>query len=264
MASKIPKKTAEDVLLLSRNACCICCRRYVVVIHHIDMSNANHEIENLAVLCLICHSHAHQKGGSGRELTPDLVKKFRDDWIGKVSSIGKRDSEMFETMQIGDEGVSQRDEQPKSKPSDFTKINRHPLTFIESLPEFNATMQAKAQANRDTGITRKMLQASYDYIDALVEIVVTLSNSYSKEHLGNQSAHEYFSEFVSSRFKFHSFIAEPEGPEMRGRDVRFFVAFNVEADLDQTVVDMVDALVGDEKSFDFCSWKKRWRGDSGE
>ena len=104
-----------------------------------------------------------------------------------------------------------------------------------------------------------MVQAYHDYIDSITGILVTLSNYYSTKQFGNHSPQEYFSEIISSRFRWHRTIAEPHGPGTGGTIVSLIVGGNVMADLEKMVEDMVCALIGYDDSFDWCSWVKRWR-----
>jgi len=89
---KLPPEETK-VLFKNRYCCCICgynSKGKDVIIHHIDGNPNNTTQENLAVLCLDHASQADaglRKGklGSGRKLTPELVKKFKKDWEERVS-----------------------------------------------------------------------------------------------------------------------------------------------------------------------------------
>ena len=91
MSSKSRKKLSqtqkEAILFDSDFSCCICRNRNKPIqIHHIDENPANNQMDNLAVLCLEDHDKATIKGGLGCQMTPGLVKKFRDEWLEIVSS----------------------------------------------------------------------------------------------------------------------------------------------------------------------------------
>lgn len=77
----IPPEIADEVLFLSNRTCCICRENNKPIqIHHIDEDPSNNKIENLAVLCTICHDFTQVKGGFGRKLNAGQDKLYRDEW----------------------------------------------------------------------------------------------------------------------------------------------------------------------------------------
>jgi hypothetical protein len=77
----IPAELSARVLFASDRCCCICRDdNPKVQIHHIDGDPSNNAYENLAVICLNCHSDAHSKGVCVRNLTPDLIRLYNDSW----------------------------------------------------------------------------------------------------------------------------------------------------------------------------------------
>lgn len=82
---RIPKKTETEVLFLSRHICCLCRdKNKDVQVHHIDEYNSNNEIENLAVLCLDCHSKVTGTRGLGKQYSPLEVKRYKREWENVV------------------------------------------------------------------------------------------------------------------------------------------------------------------------------------
>ena len=252
---RIPQHIHTKVMYVSHNTCCVCAEMGVgkrVQIHHIDGDRSNNAFENLAVLCLECHDKTQWKGGFAQQLTPALVTEYNNNWRDRVCKRRNTHDERVANL---------------SRQSEFSNSNllghrdlRIPLVaFINSLPELKATLLDQAQPEWDTGTTATMVQASYDYIDSFVAIMVTLSSYYSTDLFGNQSPEEYFSEIVSSRRQWHRAIAEPEGPGTRGTMVSLDVASSVQTEVEIMVEDMVKALVPYDNSFDFPSWSKRWR-----
>jgi len=59
--------------------------KHKVQIHHIDEDPANNAWDNLAVICLHCHSEAHTNGAFVRNLTPELVRLYNTSWRSIVS-----------------------------------------------------------------------------------------------------------------------------------------------------------------------------------
>lgn len=79
--TQIPKDIANLTLFLSDRTCCVCrVPRRAIQIHHLDGNNDNHELDNLAVLCLQCHDETQIKGGFGRKLNSELIKLYRNEF----------------------------------------------------------------------------------------------------------------------------------------------------------------------------------------
>lgn len=260
ISTPIPSVLAADVMFSSDRTCCVCRERgKSLQIHHIDEDQSNNVFENLSVLCLECHNHTQLKGGFGRKLNAHIVTKYRDEWIETVKLRRNLADEMAVKRLVGEISLSQQIETSPQPVIQHTQLKDPPMDYINSLPEFKAALLRQAQPKWDTGVTAKMVQANYDYIDSLNGILVTLAGYYSPEQLVNQSAQEYFSEIISSRFHWHRTIAEPHGPGTGGTMVNVTCSGGVMDDVEKMVEDMVMALVGDDDSFDWIGWSNRWR-----
>jgi mannose-6-phosphate isomerase-like protein (cupin superfamily) len=81
----IPRSIAAQVLFHADRTCCVCREhRRSLQIHHVDGDPRNHAVENLAALCLDCHTETQKKGGFYRRLDPVQVRLYRDDWLRRV------------------------------------------------------------------------------------------------------------------------------------------------------------------------------------
>jgi hypothetical protein len=81
----VPKEIAAKVLFYSDRRCCVCrVRNQSLQIHHIDNDRHNHGFENLAVLCLDCHTETQKTGGFYRRLDAAQVRLYRDEWLNMV------------------------------------------------------------------------------------------------------------------------------------------------------------------------------------
>jgi hypothetical protein len=81
----IPPPLSAQVLFQSNRTCCICREGgRPIQIHHVDEDPSNSSIDNLAVLCTVCHNDTQIRGGFGRKLDANQVVLFRDDWIKAV------------------------------------------------------------------------------------------------------------------------------------------------------------------------------------
>ncbi|MGA2032874.1 MAG: HNH endonuclease signature motif containing protein [Thermoguttaceae bacterium] len=77
----IPDHLAAEVMFASDRTCCVCrMEKHKVQIHHIDEDPSNNTLENLAVICLHCHSDAHTTGAFARNLTPELIRLYNSSW----------------------------------------------------------------------------------------------------------------------------------------------------------------------------------------
>jgi mannose-6-phosphate isomerase-like protein (cupin superfamily) len=81
----IPRSIAAQVLFHADRTCCVCReQRRSLQIHHVDGDSRNHAVENLAALCLDCHTETQKKGGFYRRLDAAQVRLYRDDWLRRV------------------------------------------------------------------------------------------------------------------------------------------------------------------------------------
>lgn len=259
---KITKTIKTDVLFSADRTCCIChVRGKAVQIHHIDENPSNNTFENLAVLCYECHDKTHIAGGFGQKLDAPLVTKYRDAWLKDVEHRRNLANEKAVEKEVGEFNTSQQMETKlQSHRVEQTKLKKPPIAYINSLPALKTALQQEVQPKRDTGITSEMVQASYDYIDALTGILVQLANYYSLEQFGNQSPQEFFSEIIASRFRWHYAGAEPHGFATGGKIVHVLCAGSVACDVEKMIEDMVWSLIGWNDAFDLRDWKNRWQG----
>ena len=217
LRTDIPTAVVAEVLFASDNTCCVCNERgRAVQIHHLDENPNNHEFANLAVLCLDCHNKTQARGGFGRKLTRDVVCRFRDEWLNRVSKRRRQIDKLVVERAVGPlmvaKTVDQKMDRVQSSPSPPQKA----LEYINSLPERKAELLKRAEPEWDSGVTARMVQASYDYIDALSGILSTLASYYPDGHFGNMEPRKFFSDQIAARFAWHRSHVEPEGPGTGG------------------------------------------------
>ncbi len=77
----IPDDLATKVMFDSDRTCCVCrLEKIKIQIHHVDSDPSNNSYNNLAVLCLNCHSEAHTNPAFSRRLGPDLILMYNKSW----------------------------------------------------------------------------------------------------------------------------------------------------------------------------------------
>jgi hypothetical protein len=78
---KIPEKITAKLIVENRRRCCICREpRRPIQIHHIDSNPSNNEMNNLAVLCIECHSNVSGNQGFGKSYSVEEVKLHKQSW----------------------------------------------------------------------------------------------------------------------------------------------------------------------------------------
>lgn len=248
-------------MFASDSTCCVCRERgKAVQLHHIDEDPSNNAPENIAVLCLECHNQTQTSGGLGRRLSDALVVKYRDEWLARV--VQRRDAadrEAVHNKMIGP-GAPPSEEPVETVPYSQERADGI-LAYVQSLPDLRAELRKRAQAGWDTGTTATMVQASYDYIDALQGVLVTLARFYPPGSFGD-NPHRFFSEVIASRFRWHRAHSEPHGPGTGGTIVNVTTSGNVVDDVEKMVEDMAESLVGYDDRIDWRGWPSRWRASA--
>lgn len=75
----------EEALFRADHTCCVCREKgKPVQVHHIDGNPSNNDPDNLAVVCLECHSRITGTGGLGRAYTPGEVRRYKRAWDHQV------------------------------------------------------------------------------------------------------------------------------------------------------------------------------------
>ncbi len=85
----IDSQTVFELLHKCRRTCCVCRKpNQPFIIHHIIpwAESHSHDIENLVVLCLGCHSEAHTKRELAQNLTRDQLRQHKAQWQRTVES----------------------------------------------------------------------------------------------------------------------------------------------------------------------------------
>ena len=81
----IPLTVEQEALFRGNHTCCVCRDAGKdVQIHHVDTNPANNGLDNLAVLCLNCHSRVTGSRGLGKAYTPGEVLKYKASWERQV------------------------------------------------------------------------------------------------------------------------------------------------------------------------------------
>jgi hypothetical protein len=258
----IPSEIAADTLFRQDHTCCVCREKgRPVQIHHMDDDPSNHTSENLAVLCLIDHEQTQIRGGFGRKLLAEEVRKYRDDWLRRVEFRRSEADKVAATSMAGLQLL------PATTLSEAARLEipseQALCAYVEGLPVTLGKAYERAQDLWDTGVTANMLQGNYDVIDVTEKIWSHLATWFPEKHFGNRPADQYFSEFVSQRFEWYRAVNEPGGVGTGGTIIGVMAGGSVRRDVEEAIEDTVRGLLSDVDQFSFRNWQKRWRGAAG-
>lgn len=251
----VSAELAAEIMFCSDRTCCACNERgKAVQIHHIDDDPANNSTDNLAVLCLECHNDTQVKGGFGRTLSKELVTTYRDQWLARVATRRREADERAVTLVTGSKVATQ-----KIQTLPYSEEREKAIrAYANTLPSYRKELEKKHQPEWDSGVTGRMVEASYDYVDDLRGVLIILANFYPPSVFGESDPHEFFSEVISSRYTWHRMHVEPYGPGTGGTIVNTLVAGNVISDVESMIEDMATSLVGYDDDFDWINWSRLW------
>ena len=246
-------------MLACHRTCCVCeVRGKPIQIHHLDEDPSNHLPENLAVLCLECHNETQIRGGFGRQLTPDVVKRYRDSLITRVAERKRKIDQILVEIAVR-KPIKAVDHDFGGTTGLEGKPARGALSYIWGLPDIRAELLEIAHSERYNDSTVGMMEATYDYIDALAAILINLGSYYSGKPSWRKHPRRFFSEQIAARFEWHRSHVEPDGPGAGGTIVNNTICRYVQEDVEKMVENMVASLVGYYDDFDWKEWEGLWR-----
>lgn len=253
----IPREVAAELQFASDHTCCVCRDRgRAVQIHHIDENPANNTIDNLSVLCLLCHNDTQIKGGFGRKLDANLVTQYRDDWHKRV--VIRRDkADELAALRMAGSVVVVPSTEPEAKalmiPADVALVS-----YVKSLPGTLANGYSIAQPQWDTGNTVEMVEGTHELIDLVEQMLSHLASWFPDNHFGGQPAPKYFSQYVATRFAWHRALAEPDGVGTSGTIVGPVASMAVLVDVQRAVEEIVCSLLWEHEDFSLKAWRDEW------
>jgi hypothetical protein len=239
----------------SDRTCCVCHERgKPIQIHHTNEDPSNNDPDNLSVLCFHCHDETQIKGGFGRKLDESQVKHYRDDWHQRVAARREAADKIALARESGLEQTSTAMPSRRDALPDPAKLSN----YIRILPAIRKDIYVRSQAKWDSGNTAEMNRGSYDVIDVLEQILVTLTTWYPPGHFGGRAPQDYINTITASRFSWHRAHLEPNGIGTGGRIIRTMAGGCVMDDLERMILDIVSSLAEHLKDFDFKRWKQEW------
>ena len=254
-------------------------------LHHIDGDHSNSVADNLAVLCLECHYQTQVSGGFSRHLDAAQVRHHRTDWLERVRR-RRDDADRLSTEVMA--SVSTATATPSTPTANATTLEASvveavgiiegastvlgvgraivppaiPLwDYVRTLPELKRRAYATARPEWDTGVTARMVEASYGVVDVMQDILANLATRYPEGHFETPDPRDYISQVISSRYRWHRYHHEPNGRGQDGTIVHPMVAGSVINDVERMIVEMVTSLTLDwssTRNYDFERWQNEW------
>ena len=252
MRTPIPDDISAEVMFQHDRTCCVCCEPgKAVQIHHIDENPTNHDLDNLAVLCLQHHEETQVRGGFGRKLRAPEIRRHREDWLRRVAMrrsdadkiILERTTAIPPTINAG----------PWSSPSDEALA-----TILNTLPDIYADIYKRAAPLLGSVLRNDMLRGLVMIMDVFEQSWLRLAAWFPPRHFGGIRADEYFNKFRFDRYDYHLAMWEPEGPGSGGREAAIYASMDTLEDLERDLVETVRKLGLKLESFDFDKWRDRW------
>lgn len=204
---------------------------------------------------MLCHHETLLQGGFGRTLNPDLVVRFRNDWVKRVSERRVKADGLAAARMAESPRAASASEEAKA----LSAPRKELAIYVRDLPGILAKSVALAAPGRESGVTQSMVQATDELTGVLVQILVHLASWFPKDHFDGQSASEYFSLYISNRAKWRRALAEPDGVGTGGTLVRITTAYGVFEDARAAVDDVVSALFVNQRGFDLPQWRMQWK-----
>lgn len=84
----IPPQVVNDLIFRAAATCCVCqTAEKPFIFHHIQAweEGGGHDYENLVLLCLEHHDHAHRKGGLAQQLSGETIRSLKAQWTDAVA-----------------------------------------------------------------------------------------------------------------------------------------------------------------------------------
>ena len=133
------------------------------------------------------------------------------------------------------------------------------LDYVKSLPSRRRAVYARARPEWDSGVTARMVNATYTINNSFVEILVALSSCYPRDSFGDLAAKGFWKEFVRSRYSIQRETLDKQGEA--GSIANVLATGRVMDDLEQMIAGIVNSITNRNNTFDYDSWYNDWSTD---
>jgi hypothetical protein len=252
----IPKEVAAELHYLSNATCCVCNKeRFSTQIHHIDGNPNNHVLENLALLCVQCHSDAHAHVPFARALSTEAIKKHREEWLKRVQ---KRRDEADKAASAGIESPLGTAERESFQHSDDPWLVS---SYLKRLPNIHRGQKLKAYPMEDHSCAVDLKAGYAEMEEFYITVLTELARFYPPKHFDPFHPETYFQRIARDRFSWHFIIQGPLGDWGTGSPAITYAGQETEAELSTMILEMVCSLVDAYpigKEINFGKWQAAW------
>ena len=131
-------------------------------------------------------------------------------------------------------------------------------SLIEQLPHRLSEAQKKGHKGWDSGNTGTMREATYRYNDTLLAMVKDVAKTYYPKGFLSADQSDAYLKALYTIHRFKQNAGNPTG-EFQGTMSYLDVPAAVSEDLENTISEMVQAIVADDPAFDYKRWKVGWQ-----
>jgi hypothetical protein len=254
----VPEGIAALILFLNDHTCCICNDSgRTIQIHHIDENPANHDIENLSVLCLECHNETQISGGFGRRYRAPEIRHYKDSWQGRVAKRRNLADKIAAFKQVGKNVHIPTATNKTVAWAAPSQLALH--AYVENLPSILQSAYSMAKPGWASVVRGEMIEATFGVTDVVETMWIHLASWFPPNHFGGLPAAQYINAYLGSRRQWHLALHELEGPGSGGREAFIHAAYGALLDAQQAVVDTVRTLMPLDESDSFDEWLGRWK-----
>lgn len=229
----------------SDRTCCVCMEPgKAVQIHHINEDPSDNAPQNLVVLCLECHNQTQLKGGFGRHLSPDLIRKYKSEWEAEMEE-RRREARV----------------RALGKPVLMLKAPPSPeslFTLLQMLPEIKARACQAISEKPGRHSTNGQAQSFYRLSDLYKTILAhTLSPWDQSGSFAELTPEGFYADIAAKLYEVKRAVIMPLGTH--GSMWRPIIAASVAKELSRMMVTTVSYLASAHHlEFDYVGWEKRW------
>jgi len=207
MRTPIPEDVAAQVLYQHDHTCCVCNEPGMAVqIHHIDENPSNHDIGNLAVLCLQDHEATQARGGFGRKLRASEVTIYRDEWLRRVKERREQADKIIVERLAGMRSQT-------ANTGNAVEWTSPPIellsAYIHALPDILRHTYAESR-DLETADPQELVHALRLVTSVVEQSWVHLATWFAPDHFGGRPANEFFSRYRADRNLWHNALLDPE------------------------------------------------------
>jgi hypothetical protein len=132
------------------------------------------------------------------------------------------------------------------------------LAVLKKLPQRLMALKKKAEKASGGGSTPELRAAAWQYNDDVAAIIRELGKTY---YAANPLKPEDVEEYVKAEYAVRVFKQKANNPsgEFLGTIAPIELASEVGTALEETIAEMVEAIVGEDEAFDLKKWSEAWK-----